>query len=73
MLSLHMDADGAEQLAKQLEVALAVEGVNAPEHAVRGAIASLLQLDSWANLQRAPVLIAMEQATADRGIPGMRA
>lgn len=51
MLSMHMDDAGANQLAKQLEVALAVEGVKAPEHAVRGAIASLLQLDNWANLQ----------------------
>lgn len=52
MLSMHMDAAGADQLAKQLEIALAVEGVNAPECAVRAAIASLLQIDSWATLQR---------------------
>ncbi len=53
MLSMRMDAAGANQLAKQLEVALAVEGVKASEHAVRGAIASMLQMDTWANLQRA--------------------
>ena len=52
MLSIRMDADGAKQLAKQLEIALAVEGVKASEQAVRNALASLMRMNSWTSLQR---------------------
>ena len=47
-----MDAEGAELLAKQLEVALAVEGVKASENCVQAAIASLLRIENWKTLQR---------------------
>jgi hypothetical protein len=52
VLSIRMDAEGAELLAKQLEVALAVEGVKASENCVQAAIASLLRIENWKTLQR---------------------
>ena len=52
MLSIRMDTEGSKLLAKQLEVALAVEGVKASEHAVQATIASLLRMENWETLQR---------------------